>query len=84
MAGGSNFDVVAQAGSTLGHFMESKKCMSPLDRLKLTNWGNLDPVVLKTLEGWDPGNIYGTPYMWGTVGLTLMSTWSRRAFPART
>ena len=26
---------------------------------------------LKTLEGWDPGNVYGVPYMWGTVGLTF-------------
>jgi putrescine transport system substrate-binding protein len=28
-------------------------------------------LILKTLEGWDPGNVYGAPYMWGTVGLTF-------------
>ncbi|HUQ36902.1 MAG TPA: polyamine ABC transporter substrate-binding protein [Aestuariivirga sp.] len=70
MAGRTGFDVVAQAGSTLQRFNEAK-VYQPLDRSKLTNWGNLDPVILKTLEGWDPGNVYGAPYMWGTVGLTF-------------
>lgn len=70
MAGSSNFDLVVQAGSTLERFNKAK-IYQPLDRSKLTNWSNLDPVILKTLEGWDPGNIYGAPYMWGTVGLTF-------------
>ena len=66
----SDFDVVLQAGSSLERFTEAK-VYQPLDRSKLTNWGNLDPVSLKTAEGWDPGNVYGVPYMWGTVGLTF-------------
>ena len=66
----SDFDVVLQAGSSLERFTEAK-VYQPLDRSKLTNWGNLDPVSLKTVEGWDPGNKYGVPYMWGTVGLTF-------------
>jgi len=70
LAGSSGFDVVIQAGSTLERFTEAK-VYQPLDRSKLTNWGNLDPVSLKTVEGWDPGNVYGAPYMWGTVGLTF-------------
>ena len=70
LAGSSGFDVVIQAGSTLERFTEAK-VYQPLDRSKLTNWGNLDPVSLKTVEGWDPGNKYGVPYMWGTVGLTF-------------
>ena len=70
LAGSSGFDVVIQAGSTLERFTEAKVYQF-LDRSKLTNWGNLDPVSLKTVEGWDPGNKYGVPYMWGTVGLTF-------------
>ena len=31
---------------------------------------NLDPDIMKVLEGWDPGNQYGIPYMWGTAGIT--------------
>jgi putrescine transport system substrate-binding protein len=70
LAGNSSFDVAIQTGSTLERFNQAK-VYQPLDRSKLTNWGNLDPVSLKTLEGWDPGNVYGVPYMWGTVGLTF-------------
>jgi putrescine transport system substrate-binding protein len=70
LSNSSDFDVVVQAGSTLERFNEAK-IYQPLDRAKLTNWSNLDPVSLKTAEGWDPGNIYGVPYMWGTVGLTF-------------
>jgi putrescine transport system substrate-binding protein len=68
LAGSSGFDVVDQAGSTLGHFTQAKVYQA-LDRSKLTNWGNLDPILMKTVEGWDPGNKFGVPYMWGTVGL---------------
>ena len=39
--------------------MYKRQVYQPLDRSKLTNWGNLDPVSLKTVEGWDPGNVYG-------------------------
>jgi len=66
LAGSSGFDVVDQAGSTLGHFTQAKVYQA-LDRSKLTNWGNLDPILMKTVEGWDPGNKFGVPYMWGTV-----------------
>lgn len=70
LAGSSGFDLVMQAGSTLERFNEAKVYQA-LDRSKLTNWGNLDLTMLKTVEGWDPGNKFGVPYMWGTVGLTF-------------
>ena len=70
LAGSSGFDLVLQSGTSVERFIEAK-VYQPLDRSKLTNWGNLDPVALKTNEGWDPGNKYGAPYMWGTVGMTF-------------
>jgi putrescine transport system substrate-binding protein len=70
LAGSSGFDLVLQSGTSIERFIEAK-VYQPLDRSKLTNWGNLDPVALKTNEGWDPGNKYGAPYMWGTVGMTF-------------
>ena len=70
LAGSSGFDLVLQSGISVERFIEAK-VYQPLDRSKLTNWGNLDPVALKTNEGWDPGNKYGVPYMWGTVGMTF-------------
>jgi putrescine transport system substrate-binding protein len=69
-ASGSDFDVVIQSGATLQRFQEAKIYQS-LDRSKLTNWKHLDPIILKTAEGWDPEHRYGVPYMWGTVGLTF-------------
>jgi putrescine transport system substrate-binding protein len=36
----------------------------------LTAWSNLDPEMLRIVEGFDPGNEYGVPYMWGRVGVT--------------
>ena len=70
LGGNTGLDVVIQSGSNLER-LTSAKVYLPLERSKLTNWGNLDPVSMKTAEGWDPGNVYGVPYMWGTVGLTF-------------
>lgn len=36
----------------------------------LTHYAELDPAILaKAAETYDPGNRYGVPYMWGTVGI---------------
>lgn len=67
MAGKTGYDVVVHAGSTLQRFYNAYQ---KLDKAKLPNWKNLDPEVLRIIEGWDPGNQYGLPYMWGTVGIT--------------
>jgi putrescine transport system substrate-binding protein len=53
----------------------------PLDRRKLSNWGNLDPWVLKTLDSADPGNRHGMPYMWGTTGFTYNVKMIRERMP---
>ena len=53
----------------------------PLDRRKLTHWGNLDPWVLKTLDSADPGNRHGMPYMWGTTGFTYNVKMIRERMP---
>ena len=80
MQAGSGFDVVMQTGATLERFTEAK-FYQPLDRSKLSNWDNLDPVSLQTAEGWDPGNVYGVPYMWGTVGLTFNVDMVKKRIP---
>jgi putrescine transport system substrate-binding protein len=69
LAGLTGYDVVLHAGSTLERFVQSGT-FQKLDKSKLPNWKNLDPEVLKIIEGWDPGNQYGAPYMWGTSGFT--------------
>jgi putrescine transport system substrate-binding protein len=45
--------------------------LRPLDRSQLPNWKNLDPALLKKLEGADPGNKHLVTWLWGfvTVGI---------------
>ncbi len=69
LAGSTGYDVVDMAGISLPRFVKAN-IYSKLDKSKLPNWKNLDPVVLRIAEGFDPGNEYGLPYMWGSVGFT--------------
>ena len=68
LAGSTGYDVVLHSGMSMGRFIEAG-VFQKLDRAKLTGWGNLDPEILKIVEGFDPGNAYGVPYTWGSVGM---------------
>lgn len=68
MAGHSGYDVVFPSN----HFMARQiqgGALKQLDRSKLPNWQNLNPVLMKALETNDPGNQHGFPYLWGTTGI---------------
>lgn len=69
LAGATGYDVVLQSGLTLP-MMAKAGVYQKLDRARLTGWGNLDPDILKIVEGFDPGHAYGSPYFWGSVGMT--------------
>jgi putrescine transport system substrate-binding protein len=69
LAGSTGYDVVVMAGLSMPQFIKAG-IYEKLDRSKLTNWSNLDPEILKIVEGYDPGNQYSIPYMWGSVGVT--------------
>ncbi len=69
LAGSTGYDVVDMAGISLSRFVAAK-IYQKIDRSKLPNWKNLDPVILNILEGFDPGIQYSMPYMWGSVGFT--------------
>ncbi len=40
-----------------------------LDKSKLPNLANIDPILMKATEAFDPGHEYSVPYLWGTVGI---------------
>lgn len=80
LAGSSGYDLVIQAGLSLSRMVEAK-VYQKFDRTKLTGWANLDPAILKILDGFDPGNQYGVPYTWGTVGVTYNMTMVRERLP---
>lgn len=45
--------------------------LQPIDRTKLSNYGNLDPEIQAAVAATDPGNQYAVPYLWGTAGLGI-------------
>lgn len=67
LAGSTGYDLVIQAGLSLPQMIKAG-IYQKFDRARLTGLGNLDPAILKVLEGFDPGNLYSVPYMWGSVG----------------
>jgi putrescine transport system substrate-binding protein len=72
VAGNTGYDVVVPSS----HFAKLQiegGLLQKLDRSKLTNWGNLDPTLLKQLATVDPGNQYLVDWLWGyvTVGINI-------------
>jgi len=80
LAGSTGYDAVVMAGLSLPQFVTAG-VYKKLDRSKLTGWGNLDPDILRVVEGFDPGNEYGVPYMWGSVGFTFNMKLVRERLP---
>lgn len=70
LAGSTGYDVVLQAGLQLPT-LATAGVYQRIDRTRLKGWGNLDPDILKIVQGFDPGDGYGVPYTWGTVGFTF-------------
>ena len=72
VAGNTGYDVVVPGA----HFAKTEiegGLLQKLDRSRLTNWGNLDPALLKQLAAVDPGNQYLVDWLWGyvTVGINV-------------
>ena len=80
LAGSTGYDVVLMAGISLPQFITAG-IYQKLDRARLKGWENLDPAILKVCEGYDPGNLYGLPYMWGSVGFTYNLDMVRERLP---
>ncbi len=69
LAGSSGYDVVLHSGMGMPRFIEAG-VYQKLDHARLPGWANLDPNILKIVNGFDPGLLYSVPYMWGSVGVT--------------
>jgi putrescine transport system substrate-binding protein len=68
LAGRTGYDVVVPSNHFLGKQIKAG-AFQKLDKSKLPDYSNLDPVLLKRLEQNDPGNLYAVPYLWGTNGI---------------
>jgi putrescine transport system substrate-binding protein len=69
MAGHSGYDLVVPSATPFMAREIAAGAFQPLDKEKLSNYGNLDPQILGFVAGADPGNQYGVPYLWGTTGI---------------
>ncbi len=73
LAGNTGYDIVVPTGN----FFEVQRkagLFQPIDRSRLSNYGNLDPDIMAKIEPLDPGNQYAIPYAWGTNGLGINLT----------
>lgn len=73
-AGGSGYDVVVPSDYAV-QVMVAENLLEPLDRSKLSNFGNLDPALLGLY--FDKENTHSLPYLYGTTGIA----YNRTAFP---
>ena len=69
LAGSAGHDVVLHSGMGMPRFIAAA-LYQKIDRARLPGWANPDPAILKIIDGFDPGNQYSVPYMWGSVGMT--------------
>lgn len=69
LAGKSGYDLIFPTARPFADRHIKAKLYQPLDKTKLSHYGNVDPVILKSLADIDPDNAYLVPYMWGTTGI---------------
>ena len=69
LAGRSGYDLVFPTALPFADRLIRANLYAPLDKSKLSHYGNLDPIINKSLADIDAGNQYAVPYMWGTTGI---------------
>jgi len=68
LAGRSGYDVVAPTAYFLERQIKAG-VFARLDKSKLPNLAHLWPEITRRLAQYDPDNLYGVNYMWGTTGI---------------
>jgi len=68
VTGNTGYDLVVPSLSFLARQIQAG-VFQPLDRSKLSNFGNLDTKLLATIAENDKDNTYSVPYLWGTTGI---------------
>jgi len=68
-AGGTGYDLVFPSGDYVS-IMRSEDMLLPIDKTKLSNLGNIDPIVLSKAD-YDPSMEYSVPYYFGAAGVAV-------------
>lgn len=69
LAGRSGYDLAFPTARPFADRHIKAKIYQPLNVSALTNYANIDPVILQSLTDIDAGNKHLVPYMWGTTGI---------------
>ena len=64
LTGKSGYDLVVPSNSHVGRQIKAG-AYQEIDKSLIPNYANIEPTLLKMLEGVDPGNKYAVPYFWG-------------------
>ncbi len=80
LAGHSGYDVVFPSGAYL-ESMTAAGVFRPLDRSKLPNLKNMDPLIMQRLAAHDPGNAHAVVYTWGITGIAYDEAKVRARLP---
>ncbi|MBX2830388.1 MAG: polyamine ABC transporter substrate-binding protein [Rhodospirillales bacterium] len=67
LAGNSGYDIVVPTLADAQRLVAAG-IFQKVDKTKLENFGNLDPVILSQTAKYDPDNAFAVPYLWGTNG----------------
>jgi len=68
-AGGTGYDIVFPSGDYVS-IMKKEDMLAKIDKSKLNNLGNIDPLVLKKAT-YDPEMDYSVPYYFGAAGIAV-------------
>jgi putrescine transport system substrate-binding protein len=68
LVGRSGYDIVVPSSSYMAKQIQAG-VYQKLDKSKLPNLANLDPVLMKMLDNADPGGQYGVPWAYAATGI---------------
>jgi putrescine transport system substrate-binding protein len=80
LTGKSGYDIVVPTASFFARQIKAGVYLK-LDKSKLPNLKNLNPVLYKDLADYDPGNAYAIPYMFGTSGFSYNVDMVKKLMP---
>jgi putrescine transport system substrate-binding protein len=68
VSGNTGYDLVVPSLQYLSRQVQAG-VFQPLDKSKLSNWSNLDPVIMARIAKLDPDNAHAVNWLWGTTGI---------------
>ena len=81
VSGDSGYDIVVPSSNWAAIELRGG-LLRPLDKTRVPNLRNLDPRLMRLLQGVDPGNKYLVPWMWGYVTVGINEARVRQALGA--